>query len=583
MSYSKTFHPRPFSAHFVGASVFARVRDRGAATGNIRATFSTQGGGQDFVVGESSVAYGARAEGAGEGREGIGPADDHGVIEARTVHERLRSLLALGNEVRLEFLDALRSLHDDRLCFELGYSSFHQYCDRELGIAKSTAYEYLKVGKALAVLPGLRGMFASGDLSWDQVRHAARVATPETETAWIELAWELPVGEFLAEVRDALRSGRAAPREKRNGLPNLVTKLSIEVTLEEKERVRAAFALVAEALGEEALGENEPQGDGDARPTLLRWADAVLAGRIPLSTGPEGDAERRTRPAQAIVYHSCRECRAASVRTEDGLVSVEPDRIARLSAAADTVDISTGGVRFGGVPSGGVSIEDISTEEASTGGISTGDASSEEESPAEKEAGTEPLTERLRDAPNSAALSRKVILRDGARCANPACGSKRRLHAHHIIFRARGGRTVLANEVAVCDRCHALIHAGRLEVSGTVDGGLEWRPRPCTDATRLRCARELGERLRSLVGEAHETEVRVDNEAIRDPRPRDPVSTNADTQRVEALAQGLLRLGYRKSEAVARVEHAFARLAEEGSSTDDGEVLRLAMCVGRGA
>ncbi|MGE3962774.1 MAG: HNH endonuclease [Planctomycetota bacterium] len=176
-----------------------------------------------------------------------------------------------------------------------------------------------------------------------------------------------------------------------------------------------------------------------------------------------------------------------------------------------------------------------------------------------------------------------MILRDGARCANPACGSRRRLHAHHIIFRARGGRTVLANEVAVCDRCHALIHADRLEVSGTVDGGLEWRPRPWSDATRLRCARQLHERLRSLVSEVHGLDGQTGSEPSHSPRPRDPVSTNADTQRVEALAQGLLRLGYRKSEAVARVEHAFARLAEEGSSTDDGEVLRLAVCVGRGA
>ncbi|MGE3166500.1 MAG: HNH endonuclease [Planctomycetota bacterium] len=169
-----------------------------------------------------------------------------------------------------------------------------------------------------------------------------------------------------------------------------------------------------------------------------------------------------------------------------------------------------------------------------------------------------------------------------ARCANPACGSKRRLHAQHIIFRVRGGRTVLANEVAVCDRCHALIHAGRLEVSGTVDGRLEWRPRPWSDATRPRCARELGERLRSLVGEVHGPG-QVGREPSRSSMLRDPVSTNADTQRVEALAQGLIRRGYRKSEAVARIEHAFARLAEGGSSTDDGEVLRLAVCSGCGA
>ncbi|MGE3966566.1 MAG: HNH endonuclease, partial [Planctomycetota bacterium] len=265
-----------------------------------------------------------------------------------------------------------------------------------------------------------------------------RVVHPELQPVVRDLALvEIARVEDVVTVERRLRTWRAAPREKRNGLPNLVTKLSIEVTLEEKERVRAAFALVAEALG-----EDEPEGDGDARPTLLRWADAVLAGRIPLSAGPAGDAGRRTKPAQAIVYHSCRECRAASVQTEDGRVSVEPDRIARLSAAADTVDISTGDVRFGGV-----SIEDTSTRDSFTGDSSTGDASSEEGSPAEKEAGTAPLTERLRDAPNSAALSRKVILRDGARCANPACGSKRRLHAHHIIFRARGGRTVLANEV----------------------------------------------------------------------------------------------------------------------------------------
>jgi hypothetical protein len=62
-------------------------------------------------------------------------------------------------------------------------------------------------------------------------------------------------------------------------------------------------------------------------------------------------------------------------------------------------------------------------------------------------------------------------------CANPMCGSRLGLHAHHIQFRANGGKTALHNEVAVCDRCHALIHAGLLVLEGNPLVGLSWKPK----------------------------------------------------------------------------------------------------------
>ncbi len=73
------------------------------------------------------------------------------------------------------------------------------------------------------------------------------------------------------------------------------------------------------------------------------------------------------------------------------------------------------------------------------------------------------------DEPNTASLARKVRLRDGGCCAN--CKRKLGLQAHHIRFRSKGGRTVLANECCVCVACHSLIHQGLLKVTGNpIDG-----------------------------------------------------------------------------------------------------------------
>jgi len=137
---------------------------------------------------------------------------------------------------------------DNNLFVELGNSSSVRYCDRKFVLPRSTAMEYVRVAHSLDGLPRLRVLFGEGSLLWQQVRSITRAATVQTETSWIELAVAEPVRELEAEVREAVRTVRDAPRKRRNGLPNLLVRLTIDPTLEEKERIPAALVLVSEAI-----------------------------------------------------------------------------------------------------------------------------------------------------------------------------------------------------------------------------------------------------------------------------------------------------------------------------------------------
>ncbi|MBI5851808.1 MAG: HNH endonuclease [Planctomycetes bacterium] len=66
------------------------------------------------------------------------------------------------------------------------------------------------------------------------------------------------------------------------------------------------------------------------------------------------------------------------------------------------------------------------------------------------------------DAATPPALRTKVLARDGHACRN--CSSKRGLHAHHVVWRSKGGPTTLENLVTICARCHSLVHEGFLDV-----------------------------------------------------------------------------------------------------------------------
>jgi len=79
-----------------------------------------------------------------------------------------------------------------------------------------------------------------------------------------------------------------------------------------------------------------------------------------------------------------------------------------------------------------------------------------------------------RDKPNTPLIRQQVLSRDGQCCATPGCTHQGELFSHHVKWRSLGGRTLLINEVCVCQRCHSLIHEGLLQVEGTAPNGLRW-------------------------------------------------------------------------------------------------------------
>ena len=70
----------------------------------------------------------------------------------------------------------------------LGYGSFAEYVERLFGYAPRLTYDKLRVATALEGLPELARELREGALSFSHVRELTRVATPETEKAWVESA-----------------------------------------------------------------------------------------------------------------------------------------------------------------------------------------------------------------------------------------------------------------------------------------------------------------------------------------------------------------------------------------------------------
>jgi hypothetical protein len=253
-----------------------------------------------------------------------------------------------------------------------------------------------------------------------------------------------------------------------------------------------------------------------------------------LETDPErsvtaGRAERDDSPF-TVVFHRCPDCRRAAVESAEGRVEVAEEAMDRIEASAEHFVV-----------------EDEAPEAAT--GIHV------------------PPSER--DRPNTSAMRRALLHREGGRCANPYCRCETGAegHGHHIRLRSAGGRTELWNEVWLCLRCHALVHAGCLQLEGDPICGLKWTP-VADDLTRS--VRAALERM-SALARACVVEVAGESASVDCVFRTSVLPTSVPETQSEAAADvvaGLVGLGWSRTDAIRRLERARGRLRERGESPD---------------
>jgi hypothetical protein len=319
------------------------------------------------------------------------------------------------------------------------------------GMAKATAYEKLRIARALARRPLLREAFGDGRLSYSAVRAMARMddPDPEVDAALVEVACSGTVSDVERAVRcyqlhaeqDRLPADPFVRRglRVRRGTEGTGT---IEMVLEDSELEEVAAVLQAfldaRADSQPASAYGPPSGadsaaaysPGDDRddsaaaystggPTLLdepswpaRRADAFMdMVRVALAHVGQGQAAGADRYMVHVVTHA-----DTGVTTLVDGSPVDAAVAARMACDCSTVAHVVGDE--GEVLYVGRKTRDWNTPQR-----------------------------------------RAITVRDGGRCRFPGC-QHRWVDIHHLRWWSAGGPTDIDNGLLICPRHHTMLHRG---------------------------------------------------------------------------------------------------------------------------
>jgi RuvA, C-terminal domain len=231
--------------------------------------------------------------------------------EWQLLHERLRGIAKRRSALDAEEARYLREADGSRLWRRFGYVHMNEYLERELGYGPQVGTERLRIAHALAELPRIEAGLAEGALPYSAVRELTRVATRETERAWLDKVR----GKSLRQI-EALVSGRKpgdGPEDPTN--PDLETRV---VRLELAPAVFALLRQVQSAMADEHGG---------------RLDDSALM-EILCRQALEGGG-RSERPAYQIAITVCESCDRGWQNGAGREIEVGPEVIERARCDAE--------------------------------------------------------------------------------------------------------------------------------------------------------------------------------------------------------------------------------------------------------
>ena len=107
---------------------------------------------------------------------------------ATQITKRLRNLAREARRAEAELAEGLLEVQRRRLFRKLGYARIGDYAEAELDLTRAKTKDLLEIAARAPRLPAIGRAFREGELCWTKARQLVRIATPETEEAWIAKA-----------------------------------------------------------------------------------------------------------------------------------------------------------------------------------------------------------------------------------------------------------------------------------------------------------------------------------------------------------------------------------------------------------
>ncbi len=293
-----------------------------------------------------------------------------------------------------------------------------QWLSWKCGLGRVAASEHVRVATALGSLPKIHAALADGTLTWSKVRAMTRVATPQSEHTWLEVATAATAATAAQVERLAQTYRRASPADALR-----------------QERERSFSHQVAD--------------DDSVVITVRLPADVGMAvvNAVRAGTTPVAGQAFSTRAADAFV------------QLLFGESVVEPEVVIHADAAGFPRETrGDGHCAIVGGPA--VPIE-IAEQAACAGQVSVVQHGAD---------GAVVGISRRRRFPSP--LQRRALEARHRTCAMPGCHHEGRLQAHHLHHWIRGGPTKLSNVALVCTAHHRLVHLHHLQLTMSPDGCL---------------------------------------------------------------------------------------------------------------
>ena len=316
-----------------------------------------------------------------------------------------------------------------------------------LGLAPTTAREYVRVGHALPGLPDVLAAFARAELSYSKVRAITRVAIVDDGVDWVMLASTMSAGQLERFIRTM--GGVEAVDEQRALRHRVSVRWDVDGCLVLTARLEPESGAVVMA----AIDAMERQLDAEHVPVDDASAEAPSTGRAPTPL-------TRTTRADALVAVARAALEPSVGPVAGGVAPPEVEMVVHV----DREHVGTGKGRAW-IEGGGAIAPSVASRLSCNATI-TAVVHGRDGRAVDVGRRRRLVTGRLR---------RVVMERDDQRCRFPGCEAARFLDVHHVVHWADGGRTDADNLVVLCGSHHRMLHRDEFVIVAEGSGRFAFR------------------------------------------------------------------------------------------------------------